>query len=163
MQGGRKKEVLITTIKKDIWQIHQKIMKSAIVIPTNGSVNVGNHAVMGKGLAADVRKRFPSFARELGYYLLDGPNVVQYFPEYHIITFPTKHEWYQPADMNLIRQSCRQLVELIENNNLQQVYLPRVGCGNGKLRWEQVRPLLEEEFDDVKDRIIFVEHNHATK
>jgi len=50
--------------------------------------------------------------------------------------------------MWLIRQSARQLVEMADKFGWGSVVLPRPGCGNGGLDWDDVRPILEAILDD---------------
>ena len=63
-----------------------------------------------------------------------------------IIAFPVKHHWAQKADLELIRKSAEQLVEI--SQYCERVLIPRPGCGNGQLNWEEVKPILEEILDD---------------
>jgi len=39
---------------------------------------------------------------------------VFYFPEYGLITFPVKHNWWEAADLDLIDRSARELLRIIE-------------------------------------------------
>jgi len=136
-------------ISADVWEIHRGFSRMAIVIPTNGTVTHIGHAVMGRGLARDAAQKFPSLPKELGKRLIEGGNKPYYFPQYSIITFPVKKQWYEHADIELIRWSCGKLVERIKEEGLTKVYVPRVGCGNGKLDWRRVKPVLMAELSPV--------------
>ena len=61
---------------------------------------------------------------------------------FHLVAFPVKRHWRDPADPSLIVKSAFQLVELTDREGWRNVALPRPGCGNGRLDWEVVRPLL---------------------
>lgn len=66
-----------------------------------------------------------------------------------IITFPTKHHWRDESDLELIRTSAEQLIDICEGRGITSCYLTRPGCALGGLDWEsQVRPLLEPILDD---------------
>jgi hypothetical protein len=61
----------------------------------------------------------------------------------HLGTFPVKHHWREKADLDLIERSARQLVELADRFGYQRLLIPRPGCGNGQLSYEEVRPVLK--------------------
>jgi hypothetical protein len=49
------------------------------------------------------------------------------------------------ADPNIIRSSLLELVEFINKHQLDNVYLPRLGCGNGELDFDtDVLPILQD-------------------
>ncbi len=128
------------------------------VITTNGSVNKKGLAVMGRGCALEAAKRFPQFPKALAMLLTKTGNRV-YVWEYHkkentqfkcnnIITFPVKHNWYEKADLELIKKSAMELVEVANRWKMEKVYLPRPGCGYGYLKWEEVKKEIESILDD---------------
>lgn len=120
------------------------------VITTNGSVRNNLHAVMGRGCAAEAKYRYPGLPLRLGLQIRREGNRVFYFPGLQIISFPVKHQWMEMADLELIRASTLQLLELIQTfGSKYQIVMPRPGCGNGGLQWEQVRPLLVDLPDTV--------------
>jgi hypothetical protein len=67
-----------------------------------------------------------------------------------ILSFPVKHNWFEKADMDLIRRSCRELMEVADELGLleESALLPRPGCGNGKLDWSDVKREIEPILDD---------------
>lgn len=56
--------------------------------------------------------------------------------------------WAVKADINLIRESARELAHLTSMMNWQKVILPRPGCGAGELDWADVLPVLQDILDD---------------
>lgn len=116
-------------------------------ITTNGFVKKNGEAVMGRGCAAEAAKKNHSLPRLLGEGIKRHGNVVQWLWGSKlgeiILAFPVKHNWFEDADPNLIMDSCTQLVKWVEDlEHIKVVVLPRPGCGNGKLTWAQVKPLL---------------------
>ena len=70
--------------------------------------------------------------------------------------FPVKHQWFdEKADLKLIEKSCKDLVESLADG--LTIALPKIGCGAGKLEWDEVKPILEKYFKD--DRFIIVDFN----
>ena len=146
----------------DIWTFYQQ--GYYIVIPTNGVVKKNGEAVMGKGLALDVARRWDWFPELLGRFITKSGSRVYRFTNdeiddpLHIFTFPTKENWRDPASLDVIWRSAVELRELVDEINersdgeMRAVYLPRVGCGAGGLRWRDVRPSLRlalKEWSDV--------------
>jgi len=60
--------------------------------------------------------------------------------------------WACTARLDMIRRSCEELLILSEQYpEWEVVRIPRPGCGNGELSWEdQVRPILAEYLTDSK-------------
>ena len=56
----------------------------------------------------------------------------------------------EDADLKLIRKSAKKLKQLADMNpKYKFVIVPRPGCGNGRLQWEQVRHIMENLPDNV--------------
>lgn len=125
-------------IQGNIWDFHEQ---GYIVIPTNGFVKVNGECVMGRGLAKQASVRHPSIPGILGSQIVTHGNKVFELP-YQLYSFPVKHNWWEMADTKLIERSIKQLVDITRFHPERQVYIPRVGCGNGGLDWEIVKPIL---------------------
>jgi len=126
----------------DIWNFYDN-GKQWIVIPTNGDWNRKGEAVMGRGLALDAAIRYPDIPRRLALVLMSNHgNHLTQFDDRKMFTFPVKHHWREDANLDLIYRSTNELRARIEYQNLSPVYLPRVGCGNGRLAWKDVKPIL---------------------
>lgn len=143
------KLIKMQEIQNDIWSFWEKGFW--IVIPTNGFVKKNGECVMGRGLALQAKERFPELPSKLGDRIKEYGNVVFTFSDYHIITFPVKTVWWNIASLELIKYSCLSLREIFKYNLSGiplPLYLPRVGCGNGKLDWKDVKPILERILDE---------------
>ena len=131
----------------DFWKLYEsRKCGSVFIIPTNGSVNAKGKAVMGRGLAYDASQRYDTLATKLGDWIKEAGNKCCYFPTECFITFPVKEQWFDTASLYLIGRSCRETNELIQrfHDEIQKIFIPHVGCGNGRLQWRLVRPILEE-------------------
>lgn len=118
-------------------------------ITTNGYVKSNGECVMGRGCAAQAKKRYPRLPRELGERIRESGNVIHMFPQYRIFTFPVKHVWSEPADPCLIAAMAEYLGQIASATPTARFVLPRPGCGNGQLSWDAVRPLLLDLPDNV--------------
>ena len=130
----------------NIWTFQQQCY---VVIPTNGFVKNNGDLVMGAGLARQANDMF-QIANELGQAVKAKGNHVQVNPDKKLISFPTKHHWTEDADIALVEVSMKELVEVatILHFGYKEVVLPRVGCGNGKLDWSNVKLLFDQYLDE---------------
>lgn len=123
------------------------------IITTNGFIKKNGEAVMGRGCAFEATQKFPSIAKDLGTRLLREGNHVHVLGLYGgdiLLSFPVKQNWYEKALPHLIRQSAKELALLVTDLPPERVWvLPRPGCGNGQLTWEEVKPLLADLPDNV--------------
>jgi len=134
-------------IKGNIFDIEA----DAICVTTNGLTNTKGELIMGKGLALQFKERFPYLPYYFGRNVLEHGNQVFYikhFSDPTIFSFPTKHHWRNPSDINLIKQSAIQLANHVTLLKLKKVLLTRPGTGLGGLLWEQVKPVIESILDD---------------
>lgn len=136
----------------NLWEYPARI----IVITTNGSINKDGLAVMERGCAKEAADRFPNLRKELARYIkiygLHTMPLQMASEEYDnalLVSFPVKFKWNQKANLNLIEQSTKELVETVSYYpNLKPIVMPRPGCGNGGLSWEQVKPVIAPILDD---------------
>ncbi len=139
-------------IRGNLWTFHME--GDWVAITTNGDVRGDGHAVMGRGVAWEATVRFPKIAYHLGKLLKREGNFVHCFNTLQLFTFPVKHHWKERADLELILDSAQQLVDYVDDKCIDQVYMVRPGCGNGKLDWSFVKPRIEPLLDD---RFVIVE------
>lgn len=131
--------------------------QDACIVTTNGIVKRNGLAVMGAGTAKYCRDTFHGVDRILGEklkggnhcYLLDNYEIPgRASGTFALYSFPTKHDWRDDSDIDLIRQSCQEMVRLVYEDSIQTVYMPCPGCACGRLDYyRDVRPVLMEELD----------------
>lgn len=130
----------------DLWELARG---NSLAITTNGLTNLKGLAIMGRGIAKDAADRFPDIKRELGVNLLIGGNKVYDLgqrEEWHLYSFPTKNSWREDSSLDLIKNSCIQIMEYVEPD--EKVFIGRPGCGYGGLLWSDVKPIIEVLLDD---------------
>jgi O-acetyl-ADP-ribose deacetylase (regulator of RNase III) len=116
--------------------------------------------VMGKGIALQFKNKWPTNFTEyttackegrvqLGRMLVhDSGGLVK--PHY-IINFPTKNHWRGSSNLEFIRDGLVDLVAQVRRLKIRSIAIPPLGCGNGGLDWNDVRPLIEEAFAPLPD------------
>jgi len=138
----------------NLWDFWEK--GEWIVITVNGTIKKDGSCVMGRGVAKEAALRFPKLPLELGKGLREHENISMVFGQYQVITFPVKHNWWERADLELIKESAEILANLFPTKDNTKVYMVRPGCGNGGLKWEDVKPVIAEL---LGDNFIIVEKN----
>ena len=136
-------------IKGNLWD-HEDA--DIICITTNGTVKKNGRAVMGKGCALEAKEKYKDIDKVLGNLITQIGNqafvVLGTFHRPRIVSFPTKHNWWEKSDLQLIEMSCQLLLDYVNEKDFKKIVLPRPGCGNGLLKWEVVKSILEKYFDD---------------
>jgi hypothetical protein len=165
--------------KADLFEMIYEEGVDAICITTNGHYTTEGLAVMGGGCAGVCAKRWPDTAVRLGKCLknfgtnqpfvigaLDAngdyvePNlrmIKEFKFKCLIFSFPTIDNLLDGAKLSLIKQSAEELKKLVERFGLRNVVVPRPGCGIGSLNYKDVKPILEDIFDD---RFTIVSFDH---
>ena len=130
----------------NLWSIDA----DAITITTNGFVRNDGKNVMGAGTAYQAVQRWPELPALVGDAIrLEGNHVHSFqFDHILIITFPVKHSWWERADIELIKRSADELVSFVDSTVFGDIAVPRPGCGNGQLKWADVKPVIESILDD---------------
>ena len=117
--------------------------------------------IMGKGLAADFRDRFPE--NHIQYKLACQANDLRIghpfvhkemrgLPKY-IVNFPTKEHWRNNSKLEDIDTGLANLVKLIESYKIKSIAIPALGCGLGGLEWEDVKQLIEKNLSDLDVKV----------
>lgn len=139
------------------WDLFDSEEFDVLFITSNGTVKNNGEAVMGRGIAAEAKKRYPEIAYNLGQSLSLGnkPQVIKIIPnatkeDIFLMNFPVKHNWWEKADIELIKESCRAVKRWFNGPDYinWKLLLPRPGCGNGQLSWEDVKKEIEPFLDD---------------
>ena len=128
----------------------------AICVTTNGIVKSDGCLVMGTGIAKDFKERYKyiKLDYQLGQKVKEYGNFVMhvplFFPDkpFGIFSIPTKNDWKNPSDIELIKTSCITLSYLASQYGYDSVLLTRLGCGNGGLTWDSVCPIIAPILDD---------------
>lgn len=137
--------------------------------PVEALVNTVNTVgVMGKGIALQFKNAFPenfkaySDAVKLGNVQLGKVLIVPVNPIgslRYVINFPTKGNWRYPSQLGWIESGLQDLRKQIVDYKIRSVALPPLGCGNGGLDWDHVKPLIQSTLGDLLVEIIVYEPN----
>ena len=125
--------------------IEGDIFESPAQVIVNTVNTVG---VMGKGLALAFKKRYPDMFERYkqacdNNSLTIGKLMLFYEADHWLLLFPTKEHWRNPSKLEYIEAGLQKFVRAYADKSITSVAFPRLGCGNGGLDWEEVRPLME--------------------
>lgn len=108
--------------------------------------------IMGKGIAAEFKKRYPEMFDDYTARCKKGeikpgvPYLYKSSPlfntELQIINFPTKDDWRSVSKVEDIEKGLKILVAKYKEWGVKSLAVPPLGCGNGQLLWETVGPLI---------------------
>ncbi|MBI4648007.1 MAG: DUF4433 domain-containing protein [Bacteroidia bacterium] len=130
------------------------------------TVSVNIVGIMGKGLASRAKYQFPDvyvyyqdvcrnkqlkmgkpdlYKREssLDYQLVDDPQSLKNGnAETWFLLFPTKKHWREESDFAAIGEGMKWLSENYKKEGIKSLAMPSLGCGLGRLKWQDVGPML---------------------
>ncbi|HHZ05211.1 MAG TPA: macro domain-containing protein [Clostridiales bacterium] len=118
--------------------------------PAQVQVNTVNTVgVMGKGIALQFKNKYPAmfeaYQNVCEKHLLDvGKLYLWKSTEKWILMFPTKKHWRNPSKIEYIESGLKKFVENYERIGIESIAFPKLGCGNGNLDWNVVRPIMEK-------------------
>lgn len=136
----------------DLWEMH-RVPGHLVCISTNGFVKRNGCAVMGAGCAKQATQIHLGIAKQFGDYLKkngNAPGVLEGHG-WRLGVLPVKHNWWERADLGLIKSSIDWLNATFDDIAGGTIlHVPRLGCGNGGRDWEtEVRPLMAELGNNV--------------
>lgn len=130
---------------------------------------VNTKGVMGKGLAKEFRDSFPKMYEDYRErchqgqvrvgepYLYKVPkedwvakeDKVPKEEELWILNFPTKEHWRHPSRLEWIEMGLKYFVAQYQSWGIKSIAFPQLGVRNGKLPWDQVKPLMERYLGQI--------------
>jgi O-acetyl-ADP-ribose deacetylase (regulator of RNase III) len=122
---------------------------SLLESPAQTLVNTVNCVgVMGKGLAQAFKDRepdmFSAYKKVCEQGLLEpGKLWLWRGADSWTLNFPTKKHWRNPSKLDWVESGLKKFAAAYEAQGIKEISFPRLGCGNGGLDWEDVRPLME--------------------
>ena len=125
---------------------------------------------MGKGIALQFKQAFPENFREYEKECRLGnikPGRILIFetgmmmnPRY-IINFPTKRHWRGQSRIEDIKDGLQSLTDEIKRLNIKSIAIPPLGCGNGGLDWNIVKPIIMNALSGITDTDVFLFAPHG--
>ena len=121
--------------------------------------------VMGKGLAAEFKARYPdmftAYKRICDSKLLEpGKLWLWKADDQWVLNFPTKKHWRSPSRIDWIETGLAKFCDHYERLGIEEIAFPKLGCGNGNLDWDLVRPVMERYLDPLPITVFVHDHEY---
>jgi O-acetyl-ADP-ribose deacetylase (regulator of RNase III) len=117
--------------------------------PAQTLVNTVNTVgVMGKGVAAEFKRRYPEMFKKYREFCRSGELDIGKLwlyrtPNKWVLNFPTKKHWRDPSKLEYVEAGLKKFVASYTDQGVTSISFPLLGCGNGGLPWPQVQSLME--------------------
>ncbi|MCK4341235.1 MAG: ADP-ribose-binding protein [Phycisphaerae bacterium] len=112
---------------------------------TNGAVTGDGEALLDYPSAREAADKYTGFAADLGRMLTARGNHV-HLVRPGLCNFPIKQFQWSTPTLQVIERSAHELVALVGE---AKTLLPRPGCGDGELAWEDVAKALSFLPDNI--------------
>jgi uncharacterized protein YwgA len=103
---------------------------------------------MGKGIALEFKKRYPEMFKDYVNRCqrkdvrLGKPYLYKSLALPWVINFPTKEHWRSTSAIEDIIKGLEYIIRHYKEWGVKSLAVPPLGCGQGKLDWETVGPVL---------------------
>jgi len=132
--------------------------------PTEAIVNTVNCVgVMGKGVALEFKRKWPENYKEYKklcsknlmvpgkVFVFDNNDMLSDGIHRYLINFPTKKHWRSKSKIEFIEDGLDDFVKEIKEHRIKSVAIPPLGCGNGGLAWDDVKPIMEQKLSSLPE------------
>jgi O-acetyl-ADP-ribose deacetylase (regulator of RNase III) len=116
---------------------------------------VNTVGVMGAGIAKAFKLAYPAMFLAYkkacyNYFFTHQKNFVyDVSEERKILCLPTKHHWMYPSKLEWVETALKDLARRYEDYGITEIAMPALGCKNGGLDWEDVKPLIYQYMDPL--------------
>ena len=126
---------------------------------------VNCEGIMGKGIALLIKQNYPktfqNYKEACNKGKLSIGHVHTFFEEgKYIINLPTKVKWKEPSCLEYIELGLAEMIEVIKLLPIYTIAIPALGCGNGGLDWNDVKPLIIKTLEPMSDRVFHIYEPH---
>jgi len=134
---------------------------------------VNTVGIMGKGIALQFKKAFHNNYKayveackeneiKIGELFIVKDSNLNSGSKY-IINFPTKKDWRKPSEYSYIDAGLDDLVRVLYKYEIKSVAIPPLGAGNGGLKWEKVKNIIENKLGNLDVEITVFEPTQHIK
>ena len=112
---------------------------------------VSSDYALGRGIAKEFERRFLLKDRlKQRYPSYNGSSVGQCLLVDHVLNLVTKRDYWGKPTYNTLRAALISMRSVCEKSGIQQIAMPRIGCGLDRLNWEDVKNVIQDVFRDTE-------------
>jgi O-acetyl-ADP-ribose deacetylase (regulator of RNase III) len=142
--------------------LHTQSDKTVFDVPVQTIVNTVNcDGFMGKGLALEVKRRFPrvfakyqTLCKNRGLKI--GKLQLVKGRDQWVLNFPTKNHWRAKSKITLIEAGLKNFKATYKRRGITSIAFPPLGCGSGGLRWDEVQPVMHKYLEKLSDIEVYI-------
>ena len=116
--------------------------------------------VMGKGLALEMKNRYPNMFDKYkeycdkGYIDIGKLWLYKHSDEKWILNFPTKKHWKNKSEYEYIDEGMKKFVETYKDKGITSIAYPMLGCNNGGLEKDIVLQIMTKHLIKCENLIV---------
>jgi O-acetyl-ADP-ribose deacetylase (regulator of RNase III) len=119
---------------------------------------------MGKGIAVQFKEKFPAMYLQYKKLCRSGAftlgEVFMYnYGEGFVFNLGTQKSWTTKAEISAVDAAIGKMLQLATENKIKQIALPKIGAGLGKLDWESVKQIINDQAITYPEIDLFVVEN----
>lgn len=119
---------------------------------------------MGAGIAKEFKERYSDMFREYQQYCKLGmfkPGQVHFYRSLdgskpHVINIATQETRKSGAKIDYIRAGLKEIEKNYQVWGLRTLAMPKIGCGLGGLKWDEVKTLIYDIFTESTLEVVVV-------
>ena len=110
---------------------------------------------MGAGIALEFKLRFPEMYKDYKkkcnkkLIRIGRPYIYSHNDNLWILNFPTKKHWKNKSNLDWIESGLKYFRSNYDNVEMKSVAFPKLGTNNGRLKWDNVKDLMEQYLSDL--------------
>ena len=115
---------------------------------------VSGDFALGAGVAKAIENAFHVREILLKKYAPFGVAVPCCCQAKNVYNLVTKQKYWQKPTLDSLRGSLVEMKRAIEKDGVKKIAMPRIGCGLDRLKWNDVKEVIQEVFDDTDLEIL---------
>jgi O-acetyl-ADP-ribose deacetylase (regulator of RNase III) len=142
--------------------LHIEHDKTVFDVAVQTIVNTVNcDGFMGKGLALEVKQRFPTVFTKYHALCKKGQMKIGKLqlvkgPDQWVLNFPTKNHWRGKSTLSVLEAGLKKFKGTYRQRRITSIAFPPLGCGSGGLQWGEVKPLMYHHLEKLTDIEIYI-------
>ena len=130
--------------------VYKEIKGDLFTVPNNFYLAhcISSDYALGAGIAVAFQKKFHLRGK------LQQADPTPKFPQVLLIdrvfNLITKDKCYHKPTLESLKETLRQMKEIIVEKKIEHLAMPKIGCGLDRLQWGEVSKAIQETFEDVK-------------